>query len=144
MSYLLLIVEPVGQREERGLEGGKDAYARMQQCAQGLQQRGVLQAVQSLATRAARLQVRGGQTAVVDFVIACANRGTGLVQEAIQIARGIDVFDVAQCSDRSTRTGAHCAAGEVDIGGLVVVGRLDQDPVGVLRADRGGAPAAGV
>ena len=66
MSYLLLIVEPVGQREERGLEGGKDAYARMQQFAQGLQQRGVLQAVQSLATRAARLQVRGGQTAVVD------------------------------------------------------------------------------
>ena len=30
MPYMLLIVEPPGQRAERGLEGGKQAYAQMQ------------------------------------------------------------------------------------------------------------------
>ena len=29
MAYMLLIVEPVGQRAERGLEGGQEAYETM-------------------------------------------------------------------------------------------------------------------
>ena len=29
MPHMLLIVEPLGQRAERGLAGGKDAYTRM-------------------------------------------------------------------------------------------------------------------
>ena len=34
MPYLLLIMEPHGQRAERGLAGGQEAYARMQRYGQ--------------------------------------------------------------------------------------------------------------
>lgn len=79
MAYLLLIVEPVGQRAERGLEGGQQAYAQMQQFAAGLQAQGVLQGVNALQStdRAARLQVRGGQTRVVDGPFAEAKEMVG-------------------------------------------------------------------
>ncbi|HZT56584.1 MAG TPA: dehydrogenase, partial [Burkholderiaceae bacterium] len=52
MAYMLLILEPRGQRAERGLEAGKQVYAQMLGFAEALKQRGVLQAVESLATDA--------------------------------------------------------------------------------------------
>src|SRR5579872_4493626 len=68
MSYLLLIVEPRGQREERGLEGGRADYASMGRYAESLKQRGVLLAVESLRhdRQGARLAVRSGKRTVVD------------------------------------------------------------------------------
>jgi len=68
MSYLLLIVEPVGQRAERGLEAGREAYDSMVRFGEGLRERGVLQASQSLASldRAARVSVRDGQARRTD------------------------------------------------------------------------------
>ena len=89
MPYLLLIMEPHGQRAERGLAGGQEAYARMQRFGAGLQARGLLRASESLASteQAVRLQVREGQTRLTDgpfaetkemvggfFLIDCATR----------------------------------------------------------------------
>ena len=65
MPYMLLIMEPHGQRAERGLAGGQEAYARMQRFGEGLQARGLLRASESLAStdQAVRLQVREGSPA---------------------------------------------------------------------------------
>ncbi|MDM4768514.1 YciI family protein [Pelomonas sp. SE-A7] len=63
MSYMLLIVEPLGQRAERGREAGEQVYERMLRFSALLQERGVLVAANSLAStrRASRLQVREGR-----------------------------------------------------------------------------------
>ena len=42
MSYMLLIVEPVGQRRERSDDEGRGLYDSMLQFADGLKARGVL------------------------------------------------------------------------------------------------------
>ena len=115
MPYMLLIMEPHGQRAERGREGGQEAYASMQRFGQGLQARGLLRACESLASteHAVRLQVRDGQARMVDgpfaetkemvggfFLLDCATR-----DEAIAIAREcpaaawatVEVREVAPC-----------------------------------------------
>ena len=48
MSYLLLIVEPRGQRVTRTPEEGRDLYDQMVAFGQDLQNRGQLRAVESL------------------------------------------------------------------------------------------------
>ncbi len=50
MSFALVILEPHGQRAERGPAAGEAAYAGMLAFAEGLQQRGQLVLAQSLAT----------------------------------------------------------------------------------------------
>ncbi len=94
MPYLLLIVEPIGQRESRNDAQGRAAYDSMLAYAGGLQAQGVLLGTQSLTSQAARVQARNGQTQVVDgpfaeakemiggfFLLNCTNR-----QEAIALA----------------------------------------------------------
>ncbi|WP_020650449.1 YciI family protein [Solimonas variicoloris] len=66
MSYLLLIVEPLGQRAERTPAEGEAAYASMLRYTEELRERGVLIASQSLLTARRRLQVRDGRTTVLD------------------------------------------------------------------------------
>ena len=68
MQFMLLIVEPVGQRQARGPDDGRAAYASMLEYTAALQQRGVLLASNSLAgtDSAARLQRREGRVSVVD------------------------------------------------------------------------------
>ena len=66
MSYLLLIVEPAGQRHDRGPEGGRAVYERMLRYADSLKARGVLAGTNSLKSQGARLTIRGGQRIVVD------------------------------------------------------------------------------
>lgn len=68
MSYLLLIVEPRGQREARTEAEGHAAFDAMVQFSERLRARGVLQAVESLrADRAGtRVQSRGGRTSLLD------------------------------------------------------------------------------
>lgn len=115
MPYMLLIMEPTGQRAERGLAGGQQAYARMVQFGDGLKARGLLRASESLASteQAVRLQVREGQARMVDgpfaetkemvggfFLLDCATR-----EQALEIARAcpaaewatIEVREVAPC-----------------------------------------------
>lgn len=79
MSYLLLIVEPVGQRAERTEEQGHAAYAAMQRYGESLQARGLLAAAQSLSNldEGARVQVRQGRASVMDGPFAEAKEMVG-------------------------------------------------------------------
>lgn len=90
---MLLIVEPIGQREERGVEGGRVAYQQMLDFTEELRQAGVLMATSSLASAATRLQQPPGAAAprVMDgpfaeakemvggfFLLNCATREAAL------------------------------------------------------------------
>lgn len=63
MPHMLLIIEPVGQREERGLEGGQAAYQQMLDFTDELRQAGVLMTSSALSSAATRLQHRAGRAA---------------------------------------------------------------------------------
>ncbi len=115
MSYALLIVEPTGQRAERGVVAGKEVYGRMVRFAADLKAKGVLLATESLISedRGTRVQVRGGRSSMVDgpfaeskemvggfFLLNCATR-----EEALAIAAEcpaaewctVEVREVAPC-----------------------------------------------
>ena len=74
---MLLIVEPLGQRRERGREGGQQAYQQMLDYTAELQQAGVLVASNSLSTRAQRLQAHGGKERLLDGPFAEAKEMVG-------------------------------------------------------------------
>ena len=123
MAHLLLMVEPIGQRESRTEAEGREAYAKMVGWAESLQQRGLLLAAESLRSpaSASRLQVRAGRTHVIDgpfpetkemiggfFLINCASQ-----QEALAIAGEcpaaewltVEVRAVAACFEESQGLG---------------------------------------
>ena len=79
MAYLLLIVEPRGQRAQRTPEEGEQAYAEMVRFGEGLKARGLLKAVESLRSYAegVRLAVRGGQRTLRDGPFAEAKEMVG-------------------------------------------------------------------
>lgn len=77
MSYMLLIIEPVGQRQSRTDDEGRGLYERMLRYADDLKRRGLLLAAQSLKTDAARMQVRNGRQALVDGPFAEAKEMVG-------------------------------------------------------------------
>ena len=97
MSYMLLVIEPPGQRSTRSPAEGRAVYERMLRFGDNLKSRGLLLAAESLQSHgdAARVQVRGGRAQVVDgpfaeakemiggfFLLNCATR-----EEAVAIAR---------------------------------------------------------
>ena len=113
MSYMLLIVEPHGQRPARAPEEGQGLYRRMLDYTDSLKARGVLLASDSLRARAARLSIRDGLQSVVDgpfteskelvggfFLLDCATReqALGLAAEcpAAQWAT-IEVREIGPC-----------------------------------------------
>lgn len=57
MSYMLLIIEPVGQRATRTPAEGREAYAAMQRFAETLSARGQLKDGQSLASTAHAVRI---------------------------------------------------------------------------------------
>ncbi len=78
MPHMLLIVEPVGQREERGVELGKIVYQQMLDFTEALKQAGVLMATSALATAATRLQrSEGAATRLLDGPFAEAKEMIG-------------------------------------------------------------------
>ncbi|HEU4619669.1 MAG TPA: YciI family protein [Gammaproteobacteria bacterium] len=96
MSYMLLIVEPHGQRAQRTEAEGRAVYDRMLEFSADLKARGLLKMSQALRTDAvgARVQVRGGKTKLVDgpfaetkemvggfFLLECESR-----EQALEIA----------------------------------------------------------
>ena len=79
MPYMLLIHEPVGQRQARGEAEGRVVYARMLDFAADLKARGLLLASESLASQdeAARVRVSGGRANVLDGPFAEAKEMVG-------------------------------------------------------------------
>jgi hypothetical protein len=113
MSYMLLIVEPHGQRRARASGEGQGLYRRMLDYTDSLKARGVLLASDSLRAAAARLSIRDGRQSVVDgpfteskelvggfFLLDCATReqAIGLAAEcpAAQWAT-IEVREIGPC-----------------------------------------------
>lgn len=97
MSYMLLIHEPIGQREARTEPEGRAAYEAMLAFGRSLTDRGLLLASESLAglSSAARVSTAGGAVQVMDgpfaeakemvggfFLLNCATR-----EQAVAIAR---------------------------------------------------------
>ena len=101
MSYLLLIVEPTGQRHERGREAGEAAYDSMIEYARSLKERGVLAGVNSLKAAGARLKVRGGERSVVD----------GPFTEAKELVGGYFLVNV-DTRDEALALAGECPAAE--------------------------------
>jgi hypothetical protein len=77
MPYMLLIVEPVGQRRERSDAEGRALYERMLRFGEGLKARGVLRATESLGAAAQRVRTRDGRRDVVDGPFAEAKEMIG-------------------------------------------------------------------
>jgi hypothetical protein len=109
---MLLIHEPVGQRQSRSRAEGEAVYERMLRFADDLKTRGVLRAVESLAAQddAARVRISQGRTLVLDgpfaeakemvggfFLLDCATR-----EEAVAIARECPAAEWATVEVRAT------------------------------------------
>lgn len=117
MPYMLLIMEPLGQRATRTLAEGQALYEQMVSFGDGLKARGLLRATESLKSHndGARVEVRGGRARVTDgpfaeakemvggfFLLDCKTR-----EEAIAIAAecpaaqwaSVEVREVAPCYD---------------------------------------------
>jgi hypothetical protein len=119
MSYLLLIIEPTGQRAARTEAEGREAYAQMQRFGEALAAQGKLKAVESLASpaTAVRISHAGAQPLVLDGPFAEAKEMIGgffLLQnvsreEAIALAHQcpaaqwctVEVRPLAPCFDES-------------------------------------------
>ena len=99
MSYLLLIIEPTGQRHERGVEAGRTAYEHMVRYAENLQARGVLAGMNSLKSDGVRLTASAGERTVVD----------GPFTEAKELVGGYFLLDVAT-RDEALALAAECPA----------------------------------
>lgn len=79
MSYMLLIVEPRGQRGQRSETEGRQVYDQMRRFAEDLQSRGKLLACESLAqdSEGTRIQVREGRQRLTDGPFAEAKEMVG-------------------------------------------------------------------
>lgn len=79
MPYMLLMVEPTGQRRTRTEVEGREVYGRMLKFADDLRARGQLLAVESLNSqdRAVRVQVREGRAQLTDGPFAEAKEMVG-------------------------------------------------------------------
>jgi hypothetical protein len=90
MSYMLLIIEPVGQRRERSEDEGRKLYDDMLAFSASLKERGLLQLSQSLRgdEQAVRVRLRGGERKQMD----------GPFAEAKELVGG---FFLLNCDDRA-------------------------------------------
>jgi hypothetical protein len=97
MAYVLLVIEPPGQRSTRTDAEGREAYSRMVRFSEELKQRGLLTMSQSLKSPdvGARVKVSGDSAMITDgpfaetkeviggfFLLTCETR-----EQAIDIAR---------------------------------------------------------
>ena len=120
MAYLLLMIEPVGQRAQRTEAEGRALYDRMLRFGDELNARGMLLASQSLKSQdeAARVSLRGGRAQVLDGPFAEAKEMVGgfflvdckTFDEAVEIAKRcpaaewstVEVRAMAPCYEEST------------------------------------------
>jgi len=103
MAYMMLIVEPRGQREQRTPDEGRAVYQRMLDYAGTLKARGVLQAAESLANdnRGTRISARAGKPTFTD----------GPFSEAKEMIGGIFLLDCAT-REEALAIAAQCPAAE--------------------------------
>ena len=104
MPYMLLIHEPIGQRQTRSLVEGQAVYDRMLRFADELKTRGVLRAVESLASQnseTARVKVSNGRAQVLD----------GPFAEAKEMVGGFFLLDV-DSRDEALAIAGQCPAAE--------------------------------
>ena len=103
MPYMLLIHEPVGQRQARSRAEGVAVYERMLSFAADLQASGVLRAVESLSSQddAARIKVSNGRAHVLD----------GPFAEAKEMVGGFFLLDCAT-RDEAVAIASRCPAAE--------------------------------
>jgi hypothetical protein len=102
MPYMLLIIEPTGQRQERGVQMGEVVYQQMLGFTEELRSAGVLMASSSLATATTRLKKPAGAAArVLD----------GPFAEAKEMIGGFFLLDVAT-RERALEWAARCPAAE--------------------------------
>lgn len=115
MAYMLLIVEPLGQRATRTEAEGRAAYDAMVAYGERLRERGLLVATESLRSQqdASRVQVRNGKPVVIDgpfaetkemiggfFLLTCKTRDEALAVAAECPAASwctVEVREVAPC-----------------------------------------------
>jgi hypothetical protein len=119
MAYMLFMVEPIGQRQARTEQEGRDAYARMVEWGESLKERGLLLASESLRSQASatRVRISAGHAHVIDgpfaetkemiggyFLVDCASQ-----EEAVAIAKEcpaaewltVEVRGLAACFEES-------------------------------------------
>ena len=103
MGYMLLIVEPRGQRQARSPEEGRAAWDSMVGFADSLKARGVLKAVESLRQDAegVRVQVRGGKSRLID----------GPFAEAKEMVGGFFLLD-CETKDQALAIARECPAAQ--------------------------------
>lgn len=103
MAYMLLIVEPRGQREARSDLEGREVYARMLEFGGELDRRGQLITSHSLLsdTHGVRLQKREGRSSTKD----------GPFAEAKEMVGGFYLIDCAGM-DEALAIAAECPAAE--------------------------------
>jgi hypothetical protein len=101
MSYMLLIMEPHGQRAQRTPEQGAQAYESMVNFAADLKRRGLLRATESLKTNGVRVAARDGK----------AVRTDGPFVETKELLGGFFLLD---CDDReqAIAIAAECPAAQ--------------------------------
>jgi hypothetical protein len=87
MSYMLLIMEPHGQRATRTPEEGTQAYESMLAFAADLKARGLLRATESLKTGGVRVATKDGKRTRID----------GPFAETKELVGG---FFLVDCDDR--------------------------------------------
>jgi hypothetical protein len=99
MAYLLMIVEPIGQREARTEAEGHAAYAAMLEYAARLQQRGVLRGVESLQSqhKATRVSAVAGKRQLIDGPFAEAKEMVGGFMLIDGVSREEALTIAAQC-----------------------------------------------
>lgn len=103
MTYMLLIIEPAGQRQERSEEEGRALYERMLRFSGELKDRGLLKASQSLRSDAegARIRVRNGKRTLVD----------GPFSESKEMVGGFFLLD-CESREQAIAIAAECPAAE--------------------------------
>ena len=102
MPHMLLVIEPVGQRETRSIADGKVLYDRMVAFGENLKARGILKAYDSLApiAKGVRVAVRDGNCSLVD----------GPFAEAKEIVGGFFLLDCSR--EDAVRYASECPAAE--------------------------------
>ena len=100
MPYMLLVMEPPGQREARTLPEGHAAYDSMVRFGEDLRAKGILRASDSLSptSKGTRVQVRDGKRSMID----------GPFAESKEIVGGFFLLDCSR--EQALEAAAACPA----------------------------------